>query len=195
MTQDTIEPVLAKPRAAILIDVHNLYLAGKAGGEGKLNYKRFLEVYSERFQIVRALAYVIRREDLDQGSFMASLTNAGFDLRIRDQKLMPGGKPALVNSKIAMTLDAFAFARRGKVDTLIFGFGDSDYVDLISAVKAAGCVTEVTCFQRGTSNDVVAAANRFTPIGSDLSIKDTKQRQPNRTSGHVIDYDGLPQDD
>jgi hypothetical protein len=109
MTETATTGLHSLGRTIVLVDVPNMYFAGRGASKSKLNYARLLKSICESYSVVRAIAYVVHREGLDQQGFFDILKSSGYELRIREQKVRSDGTLAMVSCKMILALDAMRF--------------------------------------------------------------------------------------
>lgn len=164
------EPVLSHnkgfaQRVGVFVDVQNMFYSAKKLKQSKLNYGTLLrDIVGER-QLVRAVAYIMQRSDVNQQAFQEALTHFGYDLRIQEMKVRPGtdGQSTTKGSwDVGMSLEVMALA--DKLDTIVLVTGDSDYLPLVNALRQKGCRTELVSFTGATSGDLISAVDQFIVI-------------------------------
>ena len=158
-------------RVAALIDVQNMFYSAKSLFQSKINYRRLLEEVAGKRQLIRAVAYVVQRPDVDQTSFIDVLTRLGYEVRVKILKVRPDGS-ARGDWDTGLTIDAIRLAE--KVDTVVLVSGDGDFVDLAAYLAGRGVRVEVMGFLRNTANELVEAAHAFIPIEEHLLFKEKK---------------------
>lgn len=198
-------------RIGIFIDVQNMFYSAKLLHQSKVDYGRLLREITGTRQLVRAIAYIVQKPDVNQSGFHEALTRFGYELKIKELKIRPdpegrAGTTAKGSWDIGMTIDALMMAP--KLDTVILVTGDGDYVPLVDTLKAQGCRVEVVSFERSTAGELIRAADQYIPIQDAWIFKEKKFEattpvpgaNPNggvlgsTAAGQTV-YEGLPKDE
>lgn len=198
-------------RIGILIDVQNMFYSAKLLHQSKVDYGRLLREITGTRQLVRAIAYIVQKPDVNQSGFHEALTRFGYELKIKELKIRPdpdgrSGTSAKGSWDIGLTIDALMMAPR--LDTVVLVTGDGDYVPLVETLKALGCRVEVVSFERSTAGELIRAADQYIPIQDAWIFKEKKFETAAQTSspssmGGVLGstapgqtvYEGLPKDE
>jgi len=199
-------------RLGIFIDVQNMFYSAKLLHQSKVDYGRLLREITGTRQLIRALAYIVQKPEVNQAGFHEALSRFGYELKIKELKIRPdpdgrGGTTAKGSWDVGLTIDALAMAP--KLDTVVLVTGDGDYVPLIESLKHNGCRVEVVSFERSTAGELIKAADQYIPIQDSWIFKEKKFEQtpgPANTggsSGHGLGstapgqtvYEGLPRDE
>jgi len=156
----------AKPpraqRIGVFVDVQNMYYSARHIYNSKVNFKALLQEAVEGRTLVRAIAYVIRTEDLSREEFFKVLENLGYEIRAKDiQVFVDGSKKG--DWDIGIAMDMIEMAPR--LDTLVLVSGDGDFVPLVEHLqRALGCRVEVIAFGKSASGKLRDATNKFTDL-------------------------------
>ncbi len=135
-----MSPPWPAQRVAVLVDTDNLYHAARRLHGRRIDYGRLLAHVVGGRALARALAYVLRAEDVDVRPFLEVLAQVGFELRVKTAWRTPeGGSRAAWH--VGLALEAAALA--SKVDVVVLVAGDGAYADLGAVVRAAGARLEV----------------------------------------------------
>jgi uncharacterized LabA/DUF88 family protein len=156
----------AKPpkaqRVGIFVDVQNLYYSARHIYNSKVNFKVLLGEAIEGRTLVRAIAYVIRTEDLAREEFFKVLGNLGYEVKAKDVQIFADGSKK-GDWDIGIAMDMIEQAPR--LDTLVLVSGDGDFVPLVEHLKRAlGCRVEVIAFGKSASGKLREVADKFTDI-------------------------------
>jgi len=177
----TASPEPAAPvfpqRLAILVDVHNLFCAAKLLFQSKVDYGCLLREVVGTRQLVRAIAYVLQKPDVNQSAFREALTRYGYEVKVKELKLYPdqearGGTGAKGSWQVGLTIDALMLAPR--LDTIALVTGDGEYTPLVECLRARGCRVDVVSFERSAAGDLARAASRFVRIQEQWIFKEKK---------------------
>src|SRR5579862_7818911 len=163
-------------RLGIFVDVQNMFYSAKLLHQSKVDYGRLLREITGTRHLVRAIAYIVQKPDVNQAGFHEALSRFGYELKIKELKIRPdpdrSGGTAKGSWEIGMTIDALMMAPR--LDTVTLVTGDGDYVPLVECLKLHGCRVEVVSFERSTAGDLIRAADQYIPIQEGWIFKEKK---------------------
>lgn len=166
-------------RVGIFVDVQNMFYSAKLLHQSKVDYGRLLrEITGPNRQLVRAIAYIVQKPEVNQAGFHEALSRFGYELKIKELKVRtePEGRGAGITSKgsweIGMSIDAMMMAPR--LDTVTLVTGDGDYVPLVECLKLHGCRVEVVSFERSTAGELIKSADQYIPIQEAWIFKEKK---------------------
>jgi len=152
-------------RVGVFVDVQNMYYSARFAYNAHVNFKAILQDAVQGRTLVRALAYVIRTEDLSKEKFFDALGHIGFEVRAKDLQIFYGGAKK-GDWDIGIAMDAIELAPR--LDTIILVSGDGDFVPLVEHLKRAlGCRVEVLAFGTSASAKLKEAADSFIDMDKD----------------------------
>ena len=196
-------------RLGIFVDVQNMFYSAKLLHQSKVDYGRLLKEITGTRHLVRAIAYIVQKPDVNQAGFHEALSRFGYELKIKELKIRPdsergdrgerGGGAAKGSWEIGLTIDALMMAPR--LDTVTLVTGDGDYVPLVECLKLHGCRVEVVSFERSTAGELIRAADAYIPIQESWIFKEKKFEALAAAAGsgsgapasHA--YEGLPRDE
>jgi len=146
-------------RIGVFVDVQNMYYSGRYMYNSKVNFKALLNEAVQGRILVRALAYVIRTEDVGREEFFKVLENLGYEIKAKDiQIFVDGSKKG--DWDIGIAMDMIEMAPR--LDTLVLISGDGDFIPLVEHLqRAMGCRVEVLAFGKSASGKLKEAADNF----------------------------------
>ena len=171
---------ISEQRVAVFVDVQNMFYSAKALHQSKIDYSKLLqEIIGER-KLIRAIAYVVKKSDVDQSSFTDALERLGYEIKSKDLRLRPDGT-AKGDWDMGIAIDTIAIAP--KLDTVVLVSGDGDFAPLLEMLKAHGCRVEVVSFRKSTSVELIEAATKYTAIEESLLFKE-KKFQRDESSGN-----------
>jgi uncharacterized LabA/DUF88 family protein len=167
-------------RIGIFIDVQNMFYSAKILHQSKVDYGRLLKDLTGDRQLVRAIAYIVQKPEVNQSGFHEALSRFGYDLKIKELKISQrndgsGGTVAKGSWDVGLTIDVMMMAP--KLDTIVLVTGDGEYLPLVEAVKVLGCRVELVSFERSTSGGLIRAADYYTPITESWIFKEKKFEQ------------------
>ena len=140
---------LRRQRVAVFVDVQNMYHSAKKIYSANLSYSKMLRHCVRNRRLVRAIAYVIDREGLDQISFTDHLRYCGFEVRKRELiERMDGSRKAEWELGIAMDMIRVA----NQVDSIVIVSGNGVFADVVPHLQAKGIKVECCAFKDSLSD-------------------------------------------
>ncbi len=178
-------------RVAVFVDVQNMFYSAKTLHQSKIDYRKLLEEILKGRQLVRAIAYVVQKADVDQSAFLEALRRSGYEVKGKELTIRDDGT-SKGDWKVEISLDAIALAP--KMDCMVLVSGDGDFVPLVRALDARGCRTEVVSFEQSTSNDLMRTCHQFIPIEQDVLFKEEKfvRQERERRAANSGQQQGVP---
>ncbi len=160
----TIQP--KGQRVGVFVDVQNMYYSARFMYDAKVSFKAILQDAVKNRSLIRAIAYVIRTEEVKKEIFFEALANIGFEVKGKDLQIFYGGAKK-GDWDIGIAMDAIELAPR--LDTIILVSGDGDFVPLVQHLqKALGCRVEVMAFGKSASGKLAEAADEFLDMDQNL---------------------------
>lgn len=164
-------------RVGVLVDVQNLFYSARSIMNAKVEYNKLLAGLVGDRTLVRAIAYVVHRPDIDQTPFYDALVRMGYELRIKEAKNRTNSEgnviPVKGSYEVMFTLDAMNLAN--KVDTIIIVSGDGNYLPLVAHIKDRGCRVEIASFEGSTNGELLKVADRFIPVRREWTFSSDKK--------------------
>ena len=162
-------------RIMVFIDSSNLYHSLQNHcGRADLDYEKFSSKLAGNRRLVRTYYYGARidrtkQPDLyrEQQRFLGALENVPlFELRLGQlvYRNWPVEGPIEKGVDIKLATDMLIHASRDNYDVAILVSGDTDFVDMVQAVKDLGRNVEVVLFGSGTSRALRNVADRVIPV-------------------------------
>ena len=179
-------------RVGIFVDVQNMFYSARTLHQSKLDYSKLLGELVGGRRLVRAIAYVVQKPDVDQDAFLEALRRAGYETRVRELTVRDDGS-ARGDWDVGITIDAMAMAAR--LDTVVLVTGDGDFLPLVNALKHRGCRVEIVSFEPSTSNDLMRSSHEFVPIKSSVLFKEekfVKEQEDEEETEYSASGEGLP---
>jgi uncharacterized LabA/DUF88 family protein len=161
----------ADQRVGIFVDVQNMFYSAKTLHQSKIDYRKLLDDIVRGRRLVRAIAYVVQKADVDQSSFLEALRRSGYEVKEKELTIREDGS-SKGDWKVEIALDAVTL--EPKLDCVVLVSGDGDFVPLVQLLNARGCRTEVVSFEQSTSNDLQRACGQFIAIGLNALFKEEK---------------------
>lgn len=146
-------------RVGVFVDVQNMFYSAKNLFNKKVNFANILKDVVNKRKLIRAIAYVIKADELKEHTFFTALRKIGFEVKSKDLQVFIGGaKKGDWDVGIAMDMIELA----PKLDTMILVSGDGDFVSLVNHLKhAMGCRVEVAAFGQTSSHNLREVADEF----------------------------------
>ncbi len=163
----TIEHNIFKfQRIAVFADVQNMFYSAKnIHYDSRVDYDKLLSTVLKGRQLVRAIAYLVETEDVDQSGFKYQLRNFGWEVRSKQLKIRPDGSTK-GDWDMGIAIDAIAISE--KVDTIVLVSGDGDFTALVNHLKACGIRVEIHSFERNTAAELIASATEYYQIDENI---------------------------
>jgi uncharacterized LabA/DUF88 family protein len=145
-------------RVAVFVDVQNLYYTARHIYQSKVNFGAILKEAVGDRKLIRAIAYAVKAQMPEEGSFFDALQKSGFEVKTKDlQIFFDGTKKADWDVGLAMDIIKMAPA----IDSIILVSGDGDYLPLVEYLQNHGKLVEVAAFGRSASQNLVGRADDF----------------------------------
>jgi uncharacterized LabA/DUF88 family protein len=149
-------------KAAIFVDVQNIYYTTKQTFSRSFNYRHFWHSIAGEYEIVDAFAYAIDRGDAQQQKFQSALRHIGFEVKLKPFIQRADGS-AKGDWDVGITIDILESAPH--VDTIILLSGDGDFDRLLTKVRQDfQCKTIVFGVLNLTANSLINASSEFVDI-------------------------------
>lgn len=164
----TLDNVMRKPRAAVFVDVQNIYYTTREVFARKFDYRKLWRELDQSFDIQIANAYAIHRNDEQQLKFRQALKSIGFTVKLKPYIQRQDGS-AKGDWDVGITIDVLEAART--VDVIVLLSGDGDFDLLLAKVKQAfGVTARVYGVRALTAASLIDAASEFHAIDETLLI-------------------------
>lgn len=148
-------------RVGVFVDVQNMYYSAKNLYGSKVNFVKILDDAVGGRQLIRAIAYVVRAEEPLEQSFFDALQKAGFEVKVKDIQIFPGGQKK-ADWDVGVVIDMIRLS--SKLDVMVLVSGDGDYKDAVEFLRNQGHRVEVMAFKPSASNKLIAEADEFTDM-------------------------------
>jgi len=158
-------------RVAIFVDVQNMFYSAKGLYQSKIDYSKLRESIVQERRLIRAIAYVVQKADVDQSSFLEALRRSGYEIKRKELLIRDDGS-SKGDWKMEIALDAIILEPR--LDCVVLVTGDGEFLPLVQALKHRGCRTEVVSFEQSTSNELMRTCDQFIPIDQDVLFREEK---------------------
>lgn len=146
-------------RVGILIDTQNLYHGAKNLYGAKVNFQNIITDALAGRDLIRAIAYVINTDSVEEKTFFDALGKMGIEAKIKDiQVFSSGSKKA--DWDVGLAIDAVRLAP--KLDVIVIASGDGDFKDLVEYLQGTfGCRVEVLAFGKSASHLIKDKVDAF----------------------------------
>lgn len=146
-------------KVGIFVDAQNMYHSAKNLYNARVDFSQILQQAVGNRQLIRAFAYVIKTEGGEEKAFLEALKKAGFELKVKDLQIFPGGMKK-GDWDVGIAMDAVILA--DKIDVAVLVEGDGDFVPLVEYLKTnKGVKVEIVSFKRSTSAKLIETADKF----------------------------------
>ncbi len=154
-------------RVGIFIDTQNLYHGAKNLYRSKVNFQNIItDILAER-NLIRAVAYVINTDSIEEQNFFDALEKMGIETKIKDIQIFSSGSKK-ADWDVGLAIDAIRLAP--KLDVVIIASGDGDFVHLVQYLQGTfGCRVEVVAFGKSASSMVKEHADEFIDLSENPS--------------------------
>jgi uncharacterized LabA/DUF88 family protein len=151
-------------RVAVLVDIQDMYHAAKRLHSRPLAYAKVLDAVVRDRTLIRAVAYVIDREGVDQQGFVDHLRHSGFLVRRKAIHERPDGFRK-ASWEIGIAVEALQCAT--KCDVVVLVTGDPDFSPLVEEISARGALCEIACFPEVAAQPLLHKADFVNVLGRD----------------------------
>ncbi|WP_087025476.1 NYN domain-containing protein [Thaumasiovibrio subtropicus] len=159
----------SRPRAAILVDVQNIYYTTREQYRANFDYNAFWAEAASQYDITYAYAYAIHKGDEKQRQFQNILRGIGFEVKLKPFIQRSDGS-AKGDWDVGITIDAIQCAK--DVDKIILLSGDGDFSLLIEHLQDEHSIeVEVYGVPNLTATSLISQCDRFREIEDTLLLR------------------------
>lgn len=151
-------------RVGVFVDVQNLYYSAKNLYNAKVNFGEVLRTAVSGRKLIRALAYVIKAQNLDEQKFFEALDKQGFEVKMKDLQVFFGGHKK-GDWDIGIAMDIIRLSQ--KIDVVVLATGDGDFIPLVEYLRNHGQYIEIMAFGKSASSLLVKEADEFIDLSND----------------------------
>lgn len=167
-----VEGEPAVERVGVFVDAANLAASARRDYGGKFDFRALLpEVLGGRKKAL-AVVFVVDNDDNDNHGFQGfvrSLLGSGWEVRQKKPRVrQDGSRKADWDMGIAMEI----VAARNRVDTVVLGTGDGDFLPLVQRLKQWGKRVEVAAFTGSAERELLRAADDFLALDGRFRARD-----------------------
>lgn len=148
-------------RIGVFVDVQNMYYSAKNIYGRKVDFNEILKTAVAGRELIRAIAYVVKAQNVDEQKFFEALGNQGFEVKMKDLQIFYGGHKK-GDWDIGIAMDIIKLSP--KLDAVVLVTGDGDFVPLVEYLKNHGQYVEVVAFGESASASLRKEADEFTDL-------------------------------
>ncbi|WP_457639484.1 LabA-like NYN domain-containing protein [Persephonella sp.] len=178
MTGERNRQLYRNQRVAVFVDIQNLYYSARDAFNRKVNFESVLDkVLNDRI-LIRAIAYLVKLQGVDQKGFINTLKHIGYQVRVKEPKIFKrldenGNLWTTVKADWDMGIAMDAISLAEKIDVAVLASGDGDFVDLVRYLHTKGVKVEIAAFKQTSAKELVEIADEFidlTVFGEDIFL-------------------------
>lgn len=154
-------------RVGVFVDVQNMYYSAKNKYSSKVDFEKLLNKAVRGHTLVRAIAYMVQTDDIDQSKFRDILRKQGYETKIKPLRKRPDGT-AKGDWDMGIAIDAISMSNR--LDAVSLISGDGDFVDLVEMLKSRGVRVDVYSFPTSTADELKEAATDYHKLNDDYLL-------------------------
>ena len=165
-------------RVAIFLDIQNLYYSARDAFNRKVNFESVLHKVLNDRVLIRAIAYLVKLQGVDQKGFINTLKHIGYQVRVKEPKIFKGldeegnlWTTVKADWDMGIAMDAISLAE--KIDVAVLASGDGDFADLVRYLHTKGVKVEIAAFKQTAAKELVEIADEFidlTMFGEDIFL-------------------------
>ncbi len=148
-------------RVGVFIDVANMYHSAKNLYRSRVNFKEILKTAVGNRKLVRAIAYVVKSNNVEEETFFEALNCQGFEVKMKDLQIFAGGVKK-ADWDVGISVDIITLAP--KLDVVVLVTGDGDYIPLVEYLKYHGHLVEIIAFKETASSALQQICDDFVDL-------------------------------
>lgn len=145
-------------RVGVFVDIQNLYHSAKHLYQARVNFRAILETAVAGRKLIRALAYVVRSQNIEEENFFEALSKQGFEVHMKDLQIFYGGVKK-ADWDVGLVVDAIRLS--SKLDVVVLVTGDGDFLPLVEYLRNYGLIVEAVAFGRSASSKLKEEVDNF----------------------------------
>jgi uncharacterized LabA/DUF88 family protein len=114
--------------------------------------------------VVRAIAYGIKADMPEEGTFFDALKKAGFEVKLKELQSFYGGAKK-GDWDVGIVMDIIKLTP--KLDVVVLASGDGDYIPLLEYLQIQGVKVELVSFGKSTSSKMREIVDSYLDLDSD----------------------------
>src|SRR3989338_1791563 len=138
----------AEQRVGLFVDIQNLYYTARNVYNSRVNFNSVLKDAVGERPLVRAIAYGIKADMPEEGTFFDALRKAGFEVKLKELQSFYGGAKK-GDWDVGIVMDIIKLTP--KLDVVVLASGDGDYIPLLEYLQTLGQRVELVSFGKSTS--------------------------------------------
>lgn len=167
-------------RVGVFVDVGNMYHSAKNLYDANVNFKEVLKAAVAGRKLIRAVAYVVKSNSLDEQGFFEALSSQGFEVKMKELQIFATGAKK-GDWDVGLAIDAIKSA--DKLDSVVLVTGDGDFIPLVLYLKEnKGCQVEVIAFGKTSSSKLVEQADDFVDLEKEIETYLLRSRRQKNIS-------------
>ncbi len=170
-TEERYRMLYKNQRVGVFLDVQNLYYSARDAFNRKVNFESVLELAIRDRILVRAIAYLIKLQGVDQKSFINTLKHIGYQVREKEPKIFKriddeGNLWTSIKADWDMGIAMDAISLADKIDVAVLASGDGDFSDLVRYLHTKGVKVEIAAFKQTAAKELMQVADEFIDLTS-----------------------------
>ena len=154
----------AEQRVGLFVDIQNLYYTARNVYNARVNFNAVLKDAVGDRPLVKAVAYGIKADMPEEGTFFDALRKAGFEVKLKElQSFYGGAKKGDWDVGIVMDI----IKMNPKLDVVVLASGDGDYIPLLEYLQVLGQRVELVSFGKSTSSKMRELVDSYVDLDSD----------------------------
>ncbi|WP_457622132.1 LabA-like NYN domain-containing protein [Persephonella sp.] len=153
-------------RVAVFLDIQNLYYSARDSFNRKVNFESVLEKVLNGRVLIRAIAYLVKLQGVDQKGFINTLKHIGYQVRVKEPKIFKrldeyGNLWTTIKADWDMGIAMDAISLAEKIDVAVLASGDGDFADLVRYLHTKGVKVEIAAFKQTAAKELIEIADEF----------------------------------
>ncbi len=149
----------------MFVDIQNLYYTARNVYQARVNFNAVLKDAVGDRPLVRAIAYGIKADMPEEGTFFDALRKAGFEVKLKDLQSFYGGAKK-GDWDVGIVMDIIKLIP--KLDVVVLASGDGDYIPLLEYLQILGVRVELVSFGKSTSSKMREIIDNYLDLDTDI---------------------------
>lgn len=155
----------AEQRVGLFVDIQNLYYTARNVYNSRVNFNTVLKDAIGERPMVRAIAYGIKADMPEEGTFFDALRKAGFEVKLKELQSFYGGAKK-GDWDVGIVMDIIKLIP--KLDVVVLASGDGDYIPLLEYLQILGVRVELVSFGKSTSSKMRELVDYYLDLDTDI---------------------------
>jgi uncharacterized LabA/DUF88 family protein len=169
----------AEQRVGLFVDIQNLYYTARNVYNSRVNFNSIIKDAVGERPLVRAIAYGIKADMPEEGTFFDALRKAGFEVKLKELQSFYGGAKK-GDWDVGIVMDIIKLIP--KLDVVVLASGDGDYIPLLEYLQIIGVKVELVYFGKSTYSKMREIVENYLDLDKDprrylMPIKNNRRRQ------------------